>query len=133
MTTNPQQQRQQEAENSASKKPEDRIRFVLIPGHPPLDLGMMDPFAEAIEEMAARDPDRKSVGWDEFDAEVGINVNYVPAIQVNNEIYELTPEKLQWLVAMGAAVLKGVDGGTPALEKEMEKFRRHMRGETVKK
>ena len=120
--TNPQQQRQQEAENSAAKKPEDRIRFVMIPGHPSLDLVMMDPFAEGVEDIAARKPGVEGVSWDEYDSEVGINVNYVAAIQVNNELYELTPEKLQWLVAMGAAVLKGLTGGTPALEKEMEKF-----------
>ena len=130
---NPQQDRQQEAENVASKRPEDRIRFVIIPGHPSLDLVMMDPFAEGVEDITARKPDTEKVSWDDYDSEVGINVQYVPALQVNGQLFELTKEKLQWLVAMGAAVLKSVDGGTPALEKEMAKFRRHMRGETVKR
>lgn len=137
---NPQQQRQHAAENAAQQKPEDRIRFGVIPGHPDLNLVTMDPFAEAVEDISRRNPDKESVAWEEVDRELGIGVRYLAILQINDTVFELSEEKLRWLIAMGQGVLKateiqpdGSQRGTPALEEEMKKFRRHIRGEVAKR
>ena len=112
---------------------EDRIYFGMTVTHPGLGFVMLDPFAEAAEDLKTRRPDMKDLKWEDVDKELGLQCKATPFIVINGQATLITEEKLQWLAVQAQSIAKILESTAALADPTWASFRRSLRGEDGKK